>query len=121
MLKETKNILNSNRLKALYLFAFVFTGIVSVSATLYKAIIIDVGIKDEYSTIIVCIVSIFIGIGAKIMPGVTIGEGAIVLAGSVVTRDVEAWTIVGGNPAKKIRARKRDIDYKTVYRYWFAL
>lgn len=65
MLKETKNILNSNRLKALYLFAFVFTGIVSVSTTLYKAIIIDVGIKDEYSTIIVCIVSIFIGIGAK--------------------------------------------------------
>ena len=55
------------------------------------------------------------------MPGVTIGEGAIVLAGSVVTKDVEPWTIVGGNPAKKIRDRNRDIDYKQVYRYWFAL
>lgn len=65
MLKETKNILNSNRLKALYLFSFIFTGIVTVSTTLYKAILIDVGIKNEYMTVIVCIVSIFIGIGAK--------------------------------------------------------
>lgn len=45
ILKETKNILNSNRLKALYLFSFIFTGIVTVSTTLYKAILIDVGIK----------------------------------------------------------------------------
>ena len=65
MLKETKNILNSNRLKALYLFSFIFTGIVTVSTTLYKDILIDVGIKNEYMTVIVCIVSIFIGIGAK--------------------------------------------------------
>ena len=63
--KETKNILNSNRLKALYLFSFIFTGIVTVSTTLYKAILIDVGIKNEYTTVIICIVSIFIGIGAK--------------------------------------------------------
>lgn len=65
MLNETKGILDSNRLKALYLFSFIFTGIVSVSTTLYKAILIDIGIKDEYTTIIACIVSIFIGIGAK--------------------------------------------------------
>ncbi len=65
IINETKNILSSNRLKALYLFSFIFTGIVTVSTTLYKAIIIDMGIKDEYTTIIVCIVSIFIGIGAK--------------------------------------------------------
>ena len=65
MISETKNILQSNRLKALYLFSFIFTGIVSVSTTLYKAILIDIGIKDEYTTIIVCIVSIFIGVGAK--------------------------------------------------------
>lgn len=62
---ETKDVLNSKRLKALYLFSFIFTGIVTVSTTLYKGIIIDVGIKNEYTTIIVCIVSIFIGIGAK--------------------------------------------------------
>ena len=55
------------------------------------------------------------------MPGVTIGEGAIVLAGSVVTKSVEPWTIVGGNPAKKIRERNQDINYSSNYRYWFAL
>jgi acetyltransferase-like isoleucine patch superfamily enzyme len=38
-----------------------------------------------------------------ILKGVTIGEGAIVGAGSVVTKDVDPWTIVGGNPAKLIR------------------
>ena len=63
----------------------------------------------------------FIFSNALIMPGVTIGEGAIVLAGSVVTKNVEPWTIVGGNPAKKIRERKRDINYQSNYRYWFAL
>lgn len=63
----------------------------------------------------------FIFSNAMIMPGVTIGEGAIVLAGSVVTKDVEPWTIVGGNPAKKIRERQQNVDYKQVYRYWFAL
>ena len=45
----------------------------------------------------------WIGTGCKILKGVTIGEGAIVAAGSVVTKDVEPWTIVGGNPAIKIK------------------
>jgi acetyltransferase-like isoleucine patch superfamily enzyme len=44
-----------------------------------------------------------IGSNATILCGVTIGEGAIVGAGSVVTRDVPDWTIVAGNPAKVIR------------------
>lgn len=65
--------------------------------------------------------NVFIFSNALIMPGVTIGEGAIVLAGSVVTKDVEPWTIVGGNPARKIRDRIRDVDYKQIYDYWFAL
>ena len=42
-----------------------------------------------------------------ILPGVTIGEAAVVAAGSVVTKDVEAWTVVGGNPAKFIKKRVR--------------
>jgi len=46
-----------------------------------------------------------------VMPGVTIGEGVILLTGSVVIKDVEPWNIVGGNPAKKIRELNRDIDY----------
>ncbi|WP_098748294.1 CatB-related O-acetyltransferase [Paenibacillus sp. EZ-K15] len=47
----------------------------------------------------------WIGMNAMIMPGVTIGEGAIVAAGSVVAKDVPPYTIVGGNPAKEIRKR----------------
>lgn len=65
--------------------------------------------------------NVFIFSNSLIMPGITIGEGAIVLAGSVVTKDVEPWTIVGGNPARKIRDRGHGVDYKQIYRYWFAL
>ncbi|MBW6516849.1 MAG: acyltransferase [Candidatus Cloacimonetes bacterium] len=45
----------------------------------------------------------WIGIGAILLPGITIGEGAIVAAGSVVTKDVPPNTLVGGMPAKLIR------------------
>ena len=40
-----------------------------------------------------------------ISPGVTVGEGAVVAACAVVTKDVEQWTVVGGNPAKFIKKR----------------
>jgi maltose O-acetyltransferase len=55
---------------------------------------------------------IFIGndvwVGARciILPGVRVGDHAIVGAGSVVTKDVEPWAIVGGNPAKLIGSRR---------------
>jgi len=45
------------------------------------------------------------GHGAIVMPGLTIGTGAVIGAGSVVTRNVEPWTIVAGNPARVIRRR----------------
>jgi len=48
---------------------------------------------------------VWIGYSATIMPGIRIGDGAIIATKSVVTRDVEAYTIVGGNPAKEIRKR----------------
>ena len=48
---------------------------------------------------------VWIGARATILPGVTIGEGAVVAAGAVVTRDVEPWTVVGGNPARVIKKR----------------
>jgi virginiamycin A acetyltransferase len=48
---------------------------------------------------------VWIGRDATIMPGVTIGNGAIIATRAVVTRDVPAYAIVGGNPAKIIRMR----------------
>ena len=47
---------------------------------------------------------VWIGAGAIILPGVTIGEGAMVAAGSVVTRDVPPRMVVAGNPARVIRS-----------------
>jgi len=48
---------------------------------------------------------VWIGFEATIMPGVTIGDGAIVATKSVVTSDVEPYAIVGGHPARVIRKR----------------
>lgn len=48
---------------------------------------------------------VFIGPRAIILPGVTVGKGAVVAAGAVVTNNVEPFTIVGGVPAKVIRKR----------------
>ncbi|MDP3911445.1 MAG: DapH/DapD/GlmU-related protein [Gemmatimonadales bacterium] len=48
---------------------------------------------------------VWIGTRAIILPGVTIGEGAIIAAGAVVTTSVPARMIVGGNPARIIRCR----------------
>ena len=63
--------------------------------------------KKDWSNVICEQVSIcdkaWIGFNASILKGVTVGEGAIVAAGAVVTKDVPPWTIVGGNPAKIIR------------------
>ncbi len=48
---------------------------------------------------------VWIGYNATILPGVTIGDGAIIATNSTVTKDVPPYTIVGGNPAKTIRKR----------------
>lgn len=53
---------------------------------------------------------------AIILPGIKIGEGAIVGAGSVVTKNVEPYTIVAGNPAKVIGRRNPDLTYHLNYR-----
>lgn len=49
--------------------------------------------------------NVFIGAKALILPGISIGDGAVIGAGSVVTKDVEAWSVVGGNPAREIKKR----------------
>ncbi len=46
---------------------------------------------------------VWIGFGATVLKGVTIGEGAIVASRSVVTHDIEPYTVVAGNPARVIR------------------
>ena len=57
---------------------------------------------------------VWIGYGATIMAGVTIGDGAIIATKSVVTKDVEPYSIVGGNPAKEIRKRFSEEKIKTL-------
>ena len=53
-----------------------------------------------------------------VLPGVTIGTGAVVLAGSVVTKSVEPYSVVGGNPAQFLRQRTRALDYKLHWDPW---
>jgi acetyltransferase-like isoleucine patch superfamily enzyme len=48
---------------------------------------------------------VWIGYGSIVLSGVKIGRGSIVAAGSVVTKDIEPYSIVAGNPAKLIRKR----------------
>ena len=56
--------------------------------------------------------NVYIGTGAVILPGVTIGDWVMIGAGCVVTKDVEDYAIVAGNPARKIRdIRERDITH----------
>lgn len=58
---------------------------------------------------------VWIAYRAIILPGVSIGEGAVVAAGAVVTRDVKPFTIVGGSPAREIGKRRGTTDYKLSY------
>jgi maltose O-acetyltransferase len=61
----------------------------------------------------------WIGVRAIIMPGVTIGEGAVVAAGAVVTKDVAPYTVVGGVPARPIGTRTRPARYTLTFRPLF--
>lgn len=47
----------------------------------------------------------WLGMRCMIMPGVTVGEGAVIAAGSIVTKDVPPYAVVGGNPARLIKYR----------------
>jgi acetyltransferase-like isoleucine patch superfamily enzyme len=56
--------------------------------------------------------------GATVLPGVTLHEGAVVLTGSVVTKGVAEFEVVGGNPARHVRERSRDLDYEIDFHPW---
>lgn len=62
----------------------------------------------------------WIGYRALVLPGVKIGDGAVVAAGAVVTRDVAPYSIVGGNPAREIGTRKRELEYELSYQPWLV-
>lgn len=63
---------------------------------------------------------VWIGMNAVIMPGVKIGDGAIIGANSVVTKNVEPYTVVGGNPATIIKKRfdEQTIDTLLNIKWW---
>ena len=76
----------------------------------FKAITKPVEIRDY----------VFIGPRAIILPGITIGKGAVVGAGAVVTKDVSEFEIVGGVPAQKIGERQnKDPHYRLGRAAWF--
>lgn len=56
---------------------------------------------------------VWIGSNATVLPGVTIGDHAVVAAGAVVTRDIPAMTVVGGVPAKVLKVIREEERYET--------
>ncbi len=64
---------------------------------------LEQGFKDE-QPVKICD-DVWIGVRAIILPGITVGKGAIIAAGAIVTKDVPEYAIVGGNPAKVIKQR----------------
>lgn len=71
----------------------------------------ELGYQGEIGTDILIMDNVWIGAGVKVLPGVTIGESAVIAAGAVVTRNVDAFSIYAGVPAKKIK--EYDLENKT--------
>lgn len=76
----------------------------------------DFGIRDQP---IVIEDYVWIGSRATVLPGVTIGKGAIVAAGAMVIRDAPPFSVVGGVPARPIGKRSHDLRYQLGFRPLF--
>ena len=63
---------------------------------------------------------VWIGAGAILLEGITVGDGAVVAAGAVVTKDVPAYTVAGGVPAKFIRNRfdESETEFLKDFKWW---
>lgn len=61
------------------------------------------GWEESESAPIIIKDGVWIGSGARVLKGVTVGEGAIIASNSVVTKNVDAYSVVAGNPAKKVK------------------
>jgi len=59
---------------------------------------------------------VWIGTRAMILPGITLGKGSVVAAGSIVTKDTLPYSVVAGNPALHKRFRSRDLSYNPVWK-----
>lgn len=68
----------------------------------------EVGIREQGHEMLAVTIGddCWIAMGAMVLPGVTIGEGAVIGAGSVVAGDIPAWSVAAGNPARVLRQRK---------------
>ena len=80
----------------------------------------DIPLTPDYKGDTVIGNDVWLGYDAMIMPGVKIGDGAIIASRSVVTKDVEPYSIVGGNPAHLIRKRfdEQTINKLTELAWW---
>lgn len=81
---------------------------------------VDKELYDEKQSKIEIENDVWIGTGAMLLGGIKIGDGAVIAAGAVVTKDVKPYTIVGGVPAKEIRKRfdDEDIDFLLKLKWW---
>ena len=62
---------------------------------------------------------VWVGVRAILTPGVVLGEGVVVGAGAVVSKSINPYRIAVGVPAREIRDRSRNLEYKCCYFPWF--
>lgn len=94
-----------------------YAGIQYVSKSSFKEYTYVLNTKNRF-----CVIGndVWIGTSSMIMSGVTIGNGAIIAAGSIITKDIEPYAIVAGVPAKIVRYRfqKNDIKFLENLCWW---
>ena len=78
---------------------------------------------DYISAPIIIADNVWIGLNAIVLKGVYIGEGAVIAAGAVVTKDCDSWGIYAGVPAKKVGERScHEVHYNcTKFAYWRSI
>ena len=83
----------------------------------------DYNSKDFKAVGAPIIIEDYVWVSARsiVLPGITIGKGAVIAAGSIVTKNVEAYAVMGGVPAKKIGERSKNLDYNlTKHKLYFV-